>query len=675
MTRDASPVSEPRGAAAYPRLFGPLQIGPVTSRNRVVNGAHFTMFTEPSSTFGEPGFYGARYGRYLGERAAGGAGVVIAGQAAVHPTTAYQMVNNAVAWDEACVPGLREVVEPIREAGALPFLQLAHNGGVNDGRWSKLPVLAPSYVANYYEPPRPMTTDDIREVIDGFVASARNAVRAGFAGIEIHAAHGYLAHEFLSPLHNLRDDDYGGSFDGRMRFLEEVLQATRDAVGSEVAVGIRLVGDERDHLGRGLTAKDAAQIAARLEHHGLVDFLDVSVGASGIGMVRPMYARPLFGVYAAAEVKNAVSRTPVFAVHRIRTPEEAEGILARNEADAVTLVRALIADPRWPEKARTGQARRIRPCTGCNQDCYGNLTSGRPISCTTNPIVGREAWLGDETMPPADRQRRVVVVGGGPAGLEAARMSAVRGHQVILLEREAELGGAIRLAARLPGREEMLGFVTWRIDELHHAGVEVRLQVDTDAAIIGELSPDLVIMAVGAQGDVTVPSKFFQPVVPGLTGGRVVDHVAAVEDPSIVGQRVLIVDVVGHIEGFGIAELLAVDGRHVTLSSPLATPLMLDAETTTEVARRCARAGVVSRPNTVFAGIDGNKASLLDLSSRHLEAVEVDSVVLRTHARPRHAFREELTRSGLDVCVVGDAVSARTVDRAIHDGHVAGRQA
>src|SRR6476659_5877298 len=284
-----TPTSSP-----VPTLFTPLRIGPVESRNRIVVGAHFTQFTEPA-TPGEPGFYGARYARDLGEFARGGAGLVIGGQAAVHPTTAYQMPNNACAWDTAAVPELTLVAAAVHEHGALAFLQLAHH--------------------------------ESAQVIDGFARSAANCAAAGLDGVEIHAAHGYLIHEFLSPHSNLRTDEYGGDLDGRMRFCVEVLQAVRAAVGDGIAVGVRLVGDEETRDGSGLGPDDAAEIAARLEAAELVDFVNVSVGTWCMGMVRPLYSPHLLGVAATRTVRAALRGTPVFAVHRVLTPDEAEGSL------------------------------------------------------------------------------------------------------------------------------------------------------------------------------------------------------------------------------------------------------------------------------------------------------------------------------------------------------------
>jgi len=388
-----------RAAIPFRRLFEPLRIGPLTARNRIVLGAHFTLFGDPNPTWGEPGFYGARYARYLADRAEGGTGVIIAGQAHVHPTSAYQMLNNTQSWKPEAVPGLRLVASAIREHGALAFLQISHNGAAaGSGNWAKLPLLAPSGLAVRIDNPKVLELAEIAEVVAGYGQTAANAAAAGFEGIEVHAAHGYLISQFLSPVTNQRTDEYGGGLENRMRFLVEALREVRSRVGAGVAVGIRLTGDEERPNGLGIRAQDAAEIAARLEELGLVDFVNVSIGQTGRGMVRPLYVPHLVGVYAAATVKEALQRTPVFAVHRILTPEEAEGILARGEADAVTLVRALIADPEWAGKAAAGEAGEIRLCTGCNQSCYNHLVQGLPMGCVHNPAVGREDELGLGTL-------------------------------------------------------------------------------------------------------------------------------------------------------------------------------------------------------------------------------------------------------------------------------------
>ena len=660
-------------STAFPRLFSPLPIGPLQARNRVIFGAHFTMFTEPSRTVGEPGYYGARAARYFARRASGGAGVVIVGQAQVHPTSAYQMPNNAIAWDPLAIPHFEKVTDAIHAGGALAFIQLAHNGGVNFGTWSKLPAWAPSAVANSTEAPKVLEKSEIRELVDYFARSAANAAAGGFDGIEVHAAHGYLLHEFLSPKSNRRTDEYGGGLQNRMRFPIEVLEAVRDAVGANVAVGVRLVGDEETYDGSGLRASDAAEIAARFEELGLVDFLDVSIGVSGIGMVRPLYAPHLCGVYAAKEVKAAVQRTPVFAVHRILTPDEAEGVIERDEADAVTLVRALIADPDWALKAERGEADTIRPCTGCNQGCYGNLTQGLPVTCATHPAVGREQQIADPPLAHTGRARKVVVVGGGPAGLEAAWVAAARGHRVTMLEADRELGGKVRLAARLPGREEMIHFVDWRIDECRRQGVEVRLGLRANAESLLFFRPDVVIVATGGRATVDAPSKLHPMPVPGSEQDHVIDHETALREPERVGKRALILDAVGHIEAIGLGEWLARQGRDVTVVTSVPAPMLLDRETAALALPRAGKAGVKWRPNTVLAAIGDNDATLYDIVSAKLETISgIDTVIIRTHGVAEDALYFALKPKVEKVLRVGDAVAPRFVDRAIFDGHQAG---
>jgi 2,4-dienoyl-CoA reductase-like NADH-dependent reductase (Old Yellow Enzyme family) len=670
---------------SFPRLFEPLAIGPHTARNRIVFGAHFTMFSEPGVAFGEPGYFGERYARYLAIRARGGVGAIVAGQAQVHPTTAYQMHNNAIAWEDAAVPHFERVTEAIHDHGALALLQLAHNGGVNQGPWSRLPVWAASDVANSFEAPKPLERHEIAELVDFFARSAGNAARGGFDGVEIHAAHGYLLQEFLSPRSNRRDDDYGGSLENRMRFPLEVLAAVRGAVGKGVAVGLRIVGDEESPDPGALGREECAEIARRFVATGLVDFLNVSVGLSGIGMVRPMYAPHLCAVPAARAIRQALrdhvgrarpGTPPVFAVQRILAPEEAEGILERGDADAVTLVRALVADPDWPRKAAAGEGATIRRCTGVNQGCYGNLTLGLPVTCVTNPVVGREAELDEQTLAPGARRRRVVVVGGGPGGLEAAWVAAARGHETILLERSSVLGGKIRAAARLPGRAEIGDLADWRAGECARRGVDVRLGHDATVDSVLALAPDAVIVATGAVATRDAASKVHPMPIAGWDQAFVLDHEAALARALEIGPRVAILDAVGHIEAIGLGELLARRGCDVLLVTPLPSPLALDRETAGYALPRAVQAGVRWRPNTVLAAIGANAVTLVDTLSRRSETVDgIDHVVIRTHGRAdaRLYFALRESAPGLDVVRIGDAVAPRYADRAIFDGHLAGR--
>jgi 2,4-dienoyl-CoA reductase-like NADH-dependent reductase (Old Yellow Enzyme family) len=661
----------------FERLLAPLRVGPVELRNRVLCGAHFTMFTEPNPVWGEPGFYGRRYGGYLAERAAGGVAVVIAGETAVAPNTAYKMPNNANGWDPGCIPHYEALTSQVHEHGAHAFIQLTHSGAMMLGNWSKQVAIGPSSVPDYFEAPKPMDRRDIAEMIDYHVRCARNAVAGGFDGIEIQSAHGYLLHQFLSPKFNERTDEYGGSLENRMRFGAEVLSAVRDAVGAGIAVGVRLAGDDEQTYGPGLTADDAAEVAARYEELGLVDYLNVSVGIGGVGMVRTNYVPHCFGGYAAHAVKKAVRHTPVFTVHRILTPDEAEAILERHEADGVTLVRALIADPEWVNKARDGRADEIRHCTGINQSCYGNLLQSMPINCVQNPVVGREDELGLGTLHAAARSKRVVVVGGGPAGLEAAWVAAARGHRVTLLEAAAELGGAIRWAQRLPGRGEIAHLADWRVAECERRGVELRTGVRATAASVLALEPDAVIVATGGRATKDGRSAYHPMPVPGSEQDWVLDTVEALrraaEEPDRLGTRVVVLEAVGHVQGVGLGELLAAQGRETTVVCTLPVLLACDGETQAAILPRAVQAGMVWRPSTALAAIGDHEATLIDVLSHRAETQPVDTVVIVTNGVPDAELFTALDGQVADLARVGDAVSVRPVDRAVYDGHRAGR--
>ena len=671
--------NQPLAVTSHPLLFEPLKVGPVQLRNRVICGAHFTMFTEPNPVWGEPGFYGRRYGRYLADRARGGVAAVIAGETAVSPNTAYKMPNNANGWDEACVPHYAQLTEQVHEHGALAFIQLTHSGAMMLGNWSKQVAVGPSASPDYFETPREMDQRDIRESIEYHVKCARNAVAGGFDGIEIQSAHGYLLHQFLSPKFNYRTDEYGGSLENRMRYGVEVVTAVREAVGDQAAVGIRLVGDdEQSHGQPGLTADDCAEVATRYEQLGLVDYLNVSVGIGGVGLVRTNYSAPGFGVYAAHKIRERVSDTPVFTVHRILTPDQAEGILERGEADGITLVRALIADPEWVHKAREGRDDEIRRCTGVNQSCYGNLLQSMPINCVQNPAVGREDELGLGTLEPAARMKRVVVVGGGPGGMEAAHVAAARGHEVTLLERDSELGGAIRLAAQLPGREEIWAISQWRMDECERVGVDIRIGVDATVDTVLALSPDAVVIATGGRATKTGRSAYHPMPVPGSEQDWVLDHVEALRrtlaDPDALGRRVLLLDAVGHCEAIALGELLAAHGTEATVVTTLPVPLALDGETQAAILPRAVQAGMVWRPSTAMAVIGDHEVTLINVLSGEADViVDVHTVVIRTTGIPNDSLYRELDGKVDEVELIGDARAVRPVDRAVYDGHVVAR--
>jgi NADPH-dependent 2,4-dienoyl-CoA reductase/sulfur reductase-like enzyme len=341
----------------------------------------------------------------------------------------------------------------------------------------------------------------------------------------------------------------------------------------------------------------------------------------------------------------------------------------------VTVVRALIADP----GGRRGLARRDRrrdpPLHRRNRGCYGNLTLGLPITCVTNPAVGRDAELGLGTLSPAPASKHVVVIGGGPAGLETAWVAAARGHRVTLLERAAELGGKIRLAQRLPGRGELSDFADWRAAECARRAVDVHLNHDASAESVLALTPDAVIVATGARATIDATAKAWPLMpIPGAAPPFVIDHEAALAQSDALGARVVIFDVVGHIEAIGLGELLARRGCAVTVATPFATPMLLDRETAGYALPRAAQAGMRWRPNTGLVAVGDRSVTLLDVFSRQTEVVaDVDRVVIRTHGVADDALYHALAGRVPQLLRVGDAVAARWADRAIFDGHMAGR--
>ncbi|MBN1161424.1 MAG: hypothetical protein JXA17_05720, partial [Dehalococcoidales bacterium] len=394
-------------------LFSPLQIGKVTVPNRISFSSHLTNLAEnnlPSE----------RYMYYLAERARGGAGLIITEEQTVHPTDrAYEKLIDA--WKPEVVPGYRKICRAVHEYETKVFAQLNHNGGQGDGSYSRLPILAPSPVPDFMfrEVPREMEIEDMREITDYFCKAAVNVREGSFDGIELQIGHSSLLRQFLSPLTNLRTDDYGGSLENRMRFPLEVVGAVRRTVGEDYTLGIRLCADEM--VQGGLTLDDAKEMAKRFEAAQNLDFIDLSLATFynlylvGASMHTPLgYTIPL-----AAGIKSVVS-LPVFCTGRINDPVMAEKVLANGQADMIGMVRAQICDPELPNKAREGRLEEIRYCVADNQGCYGRVGLNKDIGCIQNPNIGYEKERGINSIKPAPIKKKVLIVGGGPAGLRAA---------------------------------------------------------------------------------------------------------------------------------------------------------------------------------------------------------------------------------------------------------------
>ncbi|MBI4591339.1 MAG: FAD-dependent oxidoreductase [Candidatus Rokubacteria bacterium] len=650
-------------APAFQHLFTPVRIGSLTVRNRIVSTAHGVRL-------GRDNVPSERDVAYYREKAKGGIGLVVMEAIRVHPTT---VPNSAAIYgaDARVVPGLEAVAQAVHAHGARIFGQICHQGRQVGAAYTRLPLWAPSPLPCFvnHETPHEMEPEEIREVIAGHAATARNVVAAGLDGVEIHAAHGYLIQQFLSPFSNRRTDAYGGSLDHRLRLALEVIDAVRGAVGTGVVVGMRLSGDEFTDGGLGL--EEMKVIAQRLAATGKLDYLSVSqsnyYGTSFSTMVPDMSFPLAPFAYLAAGIREVVPNLPIITVTRINDPVLAERLLAEGVGDLVGMTRANIADPELPNKAREGRLEEIRPCIACNT-CWQTVISGNPITCLINPTAGREGEWGIGTLRRAEPPKRVVIVGGGPAGLEAARVLALRGHRVVLFEKEPELGGQVRIAERAPHRQEFGGIARWLSREVRRLDVDLRLgRAATPELVLAE-SPDAVVVATGS-----VPGT---GEIQAVDGARLVTGWDVLLGRAALRGHVMVVDAEYQHQAPSIAEFLVDEGCEVEIvTEKLYVGLEVPAVSLPALYARLGAKGIAFTPKTGIRAIRGKTAFLYDVFTRkERERDGVDAVVVAGG----HVAVPELSRALKgrvpELYPVGDCVAPRRALHAIRDGHDVGRR-
>jgi 2,4-dienoyl-CoA reductase-like NADH-dependent reductase (Old Yellow Enzyme family) len=540
----------------YDRLFEPLDVGPLTLPNRVVRSPHGT------------GLSGESLIAYHEARARGGVGMSTIEATSVHPSAPGRLPL----WDDGCLPFLSEIAKRIRPTGMKLFLQPYHPGAGHAAaagmpeHWSASAV--PNPMAGVM--PIAMTKAMIDDVVEHFAAAARRCRDAGLDGVDIHASSGYLIHEFLSPALNKRTDEYGGSFENRLRFLVEVIAAVRaEVAGSEFAVGVRLPNE--DYVPGGLTAADSAAIAKAVDES--VDYVSLHMGAYWRfhKLIAPA-DDPLGAEMSANAIITPELESPVMVVGRIMTLDHANHIVESGAADMVSMVRALIADPELVNKAKRSEEQRIRPCIGSNMGCVGQLMTVGRMSCAVNPTASKELAQSFEPEDRVAEARRILVVGGGPAGLEFARTAALRGHDVELFEAAQRLGGQVAIAASAPHRGDIGAIVHWLADEIDGLGVRVHLNTPLDPSMLPERAPDDWVIATGT----TPRSDGFQLTTPrDPIPGHDQSHVYTSwsffgldRAPDISGPA-LIYDDTGSFEAISVADVLLEAGAKVTMVSRL----------------------------------------------------------------------------------------------------------
>lgn len=664
-------------APRYPTLLSPVEVGPRTLKNRAWMLAHATLLVKDHL------FTDAHVAYYVA-RAKGGVAAITMEAMAVHPTT-QPYKGKAFAFDERMVEQYRKIAGPVQEAGALLLMQPWHRGRQTNSVANGLPVWSPSAVpcAVYREMPHVMTTADIHEIVEGYRLSARYAREGGLDGVEVAGlAHGYLLNQFLSPAINDRSDRYGGSVENRLRIVEEILAATREEVGRDMIIGLRMNGTD-GHEG-GNDPEAWADIARRLEATGNVDYISVSQGT----YINRMLIYPTspeehgYQLPATEKIAEAVA-IPVIAGGRIVTHAEAERFLAEGRCEIVGMARQLIADPDWVAKAERPEAEPIRPCVGANW-CMSSIFAQAPIGCIHNPAAGAETELSDDLLTPAERRKRVAVVGGGPAGLRAALTAARRGHLVTLFEERDVLGGQVRLWAEAESRRELVGIVDWLIDRLRETNAEIRLATRADAAMLREAGFDAVVVATGARG----LKHGWTPLRPGRwTDGSSVEgadrpHVFSylqllLEKPALFGE-VLVFDALGGRQGAVVAEYAARQGARVTFATQLGQPSpdLASSRDWGKVHRMLRTLGVAFVPDVELTRIGAADATLRDVYTGEERTVPADAVVMMVGAEAAdevfHALEPDRA-DGLDLRLVGDAMAPRRVNDAIKEAEIAAR--
>ncbi|WP_376797386.1 FAD-dependent oxidoreductase [Thermogemmatispora sp.] len=665
------------------KLFQPLSLGPREARNRLIFGSHTTNLARHH-------LLSEQHGDYYASRAEGGVGSIVLEEHSVHPSD-FSYEAALFGYLPATPAALARVSARIRAAGALTLVQLNHNGqqGASDHHQRELWAPSPVPDVATREVPKAMELEDIRAVIAGFALVAQHAVRGECDGVELQVADRSLLRQFLSPLTNQRNDAYGGSLENRLRFLQETIEAVASVLRGSYILGVRLCVDELAPWA-GLTPEQGVEIARRLAETGRVHYLTVTMGSILSTHLFPfhasMHVAPGYAVELAAAVKEAVS-IPVFAAGRIMDAEQAEAIVASGRADGVEMIRPLIADPNLPRLAEAGQSERVRPCLACNQGCQVRGLLNAALSCNVNPDVlhpwpaAPSSLAGSTTTTtsfpsrssadrPSALSEAFVVVGAGPAGLEAARTAALRGRRVILFERESEPGGAVALAARAPGRADLRRIIDYLVGECQRLGVELQTGRAVSATWLLEQHPGAVLVATGARaGQGLLP-------IPGHDLPHVLDvrRILRGERANGAGRRAVVVDETASHGLLSTVELLVNEGWQVEIVTEdwyVGRDLVATHDLPAWLGRVLPH-GLVMTPHTSVVRIEPGQVIVRDRFALAERALPADMVVLGVYEQPDQDLYLALKGRLARLRRAGDCVAPRRIEQAIAEGRQAG---
>ena len=545
----------------FPALFKPLQLRHKTLRNRIVFGSH-------TANMAEGGLPGERHRAYYEERARGGAAMIVVEPVPVHRTGVLTRGNFLHSTDEI-IPHFRKITEAVHAHGAVICHQLYHIGQHGDFDNSFEPSWSPSGLPSFHDSDgsHAMRENEIEEVIDGFVQAARRAKQSGFDGVELFAAYNAIIDQFWLPFNNRRDDKWGGSFENRMRFSRTIMERIRKTVGEDFIIGLAVNMDPGVKVSQ--TMEQLQEIVRWHDQRQLMDYVTCGTGSYFTfgGIIPNVFYADKLGAPFAEALKHVAKFAKVQCEAHVRTPENANTIVTSGQADLVSIVRGQIADPHLANKAREGRAEDVRPCLSCNQMCWGRRSRDYWISCLINRSAGREFEWGGDRFTRAVQPKSILIIGGGVAGMEAARVAAERGHKVTLAEASGKLGGQFRLAGLAPRRGQITDYIEWLERQLTKHQVKILLNAPLDADEVKNFGAEIVLAATGSQPD----GKAFQrampehDALPGIDLGNVWSAEDVMSRAARLGANVILLDETANWKGAGTALTMAEAGHRVTI--------------------------------------------------------------------------------------------------------------